>query len=1049
MLRWIIGSSLQFRFILIILAAVLMLYGISELHQDASVDIFPEFNPPMVEIQTEALGLSAAEMEALITVPMEADLLNGVAWLDQIYSESVTGMSSILLIFEPGTDPIAARQMVQERLTQTFALPNVSTPPTMLQPLSTTGRVMVVGLSSEELSLIELSILARWNIKPRLMGVPGVANVNIWGHREWQLQVQVDPEHLRDKGVTLRQVIQTTGEALWVSPLSYLEASTPGTAGWIDTPNQRLSIRHILPITSPESLAQVPIVGSEDLVLSDVANVVDDHQPLIGDALLGENPGLLLVIEKFPGADITDVTKGVEDALDEMAPGLTGVAFDTTVFRPASYIEEGISNLTTAIIVGAVLMILVLGVFFMDWRSALISFVTVPLALAVTAFVLHARGTPFNVIVLAGLVVALGVIIDDAITDVENVTRRLRKPRPEGDTTPTDAIVLNALLQVRSPIIYAILVILLTVMPFFLLGGLPGSFLEPFASSYALAVSTSLVVTLVVTPALTILVFSNAPIGRREPPLAQMLQHSYKALLAQVVRIPAPVFVAAGVVIVIGIAGLFFMDRSLMPSFKQTDLLITVEAVPGTSRNEMNRIMSLVSSDLQTIKGVRNVGSHVGRAVTGDQVVEINSGEIWVSLDPSVDYDKTVNAVSTVIDGYPGLAYEVQTYLPERIDEALMQTEEDIVVRVYGHEFDVLENTAVQIQEDIRGIDGIDDVEIDFTELEPQVEIEVDIAAAERYGLKPGDVRRAAATLLSGLPVGSLYQEQKIFDVVVWGEPHLRDSLTDIHNLLIDTPTGDQVRLGEVAAIRIVPTPIVIQRDAVSRFVDIEVHVSGRSIGSVASDIDRRLEDIEFPFEYHAKVLGEYAEREATRWRVLGAAIIAVIGTFLLLQASFDSWRLAFVTLLALPMALTGGVLAAFLVSDVTIGSLFGLLAVLGIAVRNGITLFDHYRNLQLDENQPWGPELVLQGAQDRLVPILMTALTTGFVQLPLIVGGTVPGLEIAHPIAVVILGGLITSTLLSLFVLPTVYLRFGAAVPVSDPSSVSASQQPGLEVAR
>jgi multidrug efflux pump subunit AcrB len=326
---------MKLRFLVVILAAILLVFGFMQLRQ-MPVNVFPEIDPPYVEVQTEALGLSAEEVEAFITVPMEADLLNGVAWLDQIYSESVAGLSSILLIFEPGTDPIRARQMVQERLTQAHALPNVSQPPVMMQPLSSTNRAMMVGLSSDELSLIEMGVLSRWNIKPRLLGVPGVANVAIWGQRERQLQVQVDPQKLHENGVSLQQIIETTGEALWVSPLSYLEASSPGTAGWIDTPNQRLSVRHVLPITSADDLARVAVVDKENLLLGDVTTVVEDHQPLIGDAALADGPGLILVIEKFPGANTLEVTSGVEKALADLQPGLQGMEIDTSLFRAAN-----------------------------------------------------------------------------------------------------------------------------------------------------------------------------------------------------------------------------------------------------------------------------------------------------------------------------------------------------------------------------------------------------------------------------------------------------------------------------------------------------------------------------------------------------------------------------------------------------------------------------------------------------------------------------------------------------------------------------------------
>ncbi len=482
MIRGIIRQSIRLRYLVIILAAVLMFFGIIQLPEMA-VDVYPEFNPPLVEVQTEALGLSATEVEALLTVPMEADLLNGVAWLDHIYSDSVAGLSSILMVFEPGTDTIRARQMVQERLTEAYALPNVSTPPTMMQPLSTTSRAMMVSLSSDDLSLIDMGVLARWNIAPRLTGVPGVANVAIWGLREWQLQVQVDPEDLQEKGVSLNQVIETTGEALWVSPLSYLESSSPGTAGWIDTPNQRLSIRHELPISSAEDLAKLPVKGTA-YILGDVSEVVEDHQPLIGDAVLKDGPGLLLVIEKFPNANTLEVTRGVEDALEAMKPGLTGIDIDTTVFRPANYIELATGNLTTVLIIGAVLLLLVLIVFYWDWRPTLVSLVAIPVSFVTALLVLYLFGSTLNVMLLAGLVVAIGIIVDDAIIDPENIRRRLRMHGGEMDSETKENIIVDAAAEMRNPIVFAILIMLLVLLPIFLIQGISGAFFQPFTIAY-------------------------------------------------------------------------------------------------------------------------------------------------------------------------------------------------------------------------------------------------------------------------------------------------------------------------------------------------------------------------------------------------------------------------------------------------------------------------------------------------------------------------------------------------------------------------------------
>ena len=433
MMRWIVGSSLRFRLLVVAIAAAMLVVGTIEL-RETPADVLPEFAPPTVEIQTEALGLSAAEVEQMITVPLEQDLLVGVAFLEDIRSESVPGLSRILLVFEPGTNVYRARQVVAERLTQAHALPQVSKPPRMLQPLSSTNRVLMVGVSSKTVSPIEMSVLARWTIAPRLMGVPGVANVSIWGQRDRQLQVQVDPERLRDQDVSLLQVVETAGNALWVSPLTFVEASTPGTGGFIDTPNQRLGVQHLLPISNAADLAQIRVddTNGRNLSLGDVASVVEGHQPLIGDAVQGDGSGLLLVIEKFPEASTRDVTHRVEAAIGGMQPGLSGLQFDTGVYRPASYIEKSLDNLTLAMIIGGALLILVFGAFFFSWRTALVALVAIPVSLLAGVLVLAALGETFNTMVLVGLAAALMLVIGDALVDVENIARRLRQRRGQG-----------------------------------------------------------------------------------------------------------------------------------------------------------------------------------------------------------------------------------------------------------------------------------------------------------------------------------------------------------------------------------------------------------------------------------------------------------------------------------------------------------------------------------------------------------------------------------------------------------------------------------------
>ena len=519
MMRRIVESSLRLRVLMVAAAAVVLIVGVSQLRH-MPVDVLPEFAPPYVEIQTEALGLSAQEVEDLVTLNVE-ELLLGVPWVQTMRSSSVPGMSSIVMVFEPGTDIMRARQMVQERLTLAYALPNASKPPVMLQPLSATSRVMMVGLSSQDVPLIEMSVLTRWTIKPKLLGVPGVANVAVWGDRDRQLQVQIDPERLRAHGVTQQQVIQTAGNALWISPLTFLEASFPGTGGWIDGPNQRLEVRHVLPVNTPDQLARVPVEGAS-VRLGEVADVVEGHPPLIGDAILRDGPGILLVVEKFPGANTLDVTRGVEAALAELRPGLPGIEVDMSVFRSASYIEMAFANLKTVLIIAAVLSVLVLGAMLYDWRAAVIGLVVIPLGLVVAVGLVGLSGGTLNTMVLAGLVIALAVVVDDAIVSVDNVARRLREGNRASDESTWRTLV-DAVLEMRGPMLYATLILLLAMVPVLLMEGLTGAFFRPLALSYILALVAAMAVALTVTPAFALLLLRSAPLARHESPLVAWL----------------------------------------------------------------------------------------------------------------------------------------------------------------------------------------------------------------------------------------------------------------------------------------------------------------------------------------------------------------------------------------------------------------------------------------------------------------------------------------------------------------------------------------------
>jgi len=534
------------------------------------------------------------------------------------------------------------------------------------------------------------------------------------------------------------------------------------------------------------------------------------------------------------------------------------------------------------------------------------------------------------------------------------------------------------------------------------------------------------VVALTVTPALSVLLLSRTPRERGESPLVLRLQRGYESVLSRIVHRPQPAYVVAGVLVLAGIAAAPHLRQSLLPTFKETQLLIRWDGAPGTSLPEMNRITRLATRELRSVEGVRNVGAHVGRAVTADQVVGVNSGEIWATVDPSADYDTTVASVKKAIAGYPGLSRTVHTYSNERVREVLPGADADVLVRIYGEDLSVLGTKANEVRHVISRVDGLVDEHVRLPAKEPTLEIEVNLAAADRYGIKPGDVRRAAATLLSGIAVGSLYQDQKVFDVVVWGTPETRSSLTSIRQLLIDTPEGGHVRLGQVADVRIVASPAVIRRQAVSRYVDVAANVSGRDLGAAVRDIKRALEQVDFALEFHPEVIAAEGQPQG---RLISIGLAAAIGILLLLQAVFGSWRLATLSLLTLPIAVVGGVLAA--AADgrtLSFGSYLGLLVVFGLAARNGILLINHYRRLEQGEGVGFGPQLILRGAGERLSPVLMTATAAALALLPLVIAGPIAGFEIVHPLAVVVVGGLVTSTLLNLFILPPLYLRFGSS---------------------
>ena len=1016
-MRTLVEIALRLRYAVAALALVLVLVGVRVL-QDAPLDVFPEFAPPLVEVQTEAPGLSTEEVEALVTMPLQQGL-SGTPYLATLRSKSVLGLSSVVLIFERGTDLLEARQFVGERLARiSSTLPSIAHPPVLLSPLSSTSRVLKIGVSSPTMTQTELTTLVRWTVRPRLMAVSGVANVAVWGQRDRQLQVLVDPERLRASRVTIAEVTRAAGEAVAVR-----------AGGFVDLPNQRYAVAQRSDVNSVQELAQAPIGlrGGSPLTLGDVAQVTEGNPPPIGDAVINDGPGLLLIVEKHPWGNTLEVTHGVEEALEAMRPAMPGVQVDPSIFRPATFIEMSLHNLNRALLIGCVLVVLVLGFFLRDWRTSIISLTAIPLSLVAAAVVMRYRGGTIDTMVLAGLVIALGEVVDDAIIDVENIVRRLRLNGEAGSPRSAFDVVLDASLEVRSAVVYASLIVALVFLPVFFLGGLAGAFFRPLATAYVVAILASLVVALIVTPALSLLLLPQAAAGHAEPAAVGRLKARYRALLPRFVDDPRRSVRAAAAAMLVAAVSFPFMGEEFLPHFKEYDFLMHWVEKPGTSLDAMRRVTVLASKELRAIPGVRNFGAHIGRAEVADEVVGPNFTELWISVDPEVDYDETVAKIQATVDGYPGLYRDVLTYLRERIKEVLTGASATLVVRLYGPDLDVLRGKAQEVAAAMGKVDGLADLKVQPQVLVPQIEVRVRSDAASRLGLTAGGVRDQIETLVRGRKVGEVYEAHRAFDVVVWGVPAVRNDVSTLRDLPIELPNGGAAPLSEVADVRLVPTPNEITRENVSRRLDVTANVRGRDLGGVARDVERNVRTLKFDAGYHPEFLGEYAAQQESSRRLLWLSLLAMGGIYLILHADFGSVRTATLVFASLPFALIGGVAAVWLTGGVlSLGSLVGFVTVLGIAARNGIMLVSHYRHLEREEGVPFGRELVMRGAEERLAPIAMTALVTALALLPLVIWGDRPGHEIEHPMAIVILGGLVSSTALNLFLMPSLYLRYG-----------------------
>jgi CzcA family heavy metal efflux pump len=1035
MLRALVDLSLRQRHVVVLATGVLLLLG-GWATLRAPLDVFPEFAPPIVEVQTEAPGMSSTAVENLVTIPLES-AVNGIPRMTTLRSKSVQGLSSVFMFFERGADLMTVRQMVGERVAVAATkLPREVEAPRMMPPLSSTSRVLHIGLTPKppdklepgepKLDLTEISVLMRWVIEPRLINVPGVANVSTYGQHDKQFQVLVKPEELRAYGVTLEQIKQAVKGSV-----------AHASAGFHDTPNQRLAVQYSTPVNRPEDLARIVVAhhNGAPLYLGQVATLSTGNPPFIGEGVIGGEPGLFVVVEKYPWANMLQVTRDVEKALDALRPSLPGVAITQKIFRPATFIELALDNLKLAMVVGCILVSLILVAFLFEWRTALISLTAIPLSIVGALAVLVYWGVTVNTMVLAGLAIAIGEVVDDAIIDVENIVRRLRENWALPSPRPALAVVLDASLEVRSAVVYASFIVVFVCLPIFFMSGVAGSLFRPLATAYVLAVMASLLVALVVTPALCLLLLPQSHAAHHDAWLARIVRAGYRAVLPAALRL-APVVYIVLAVAAVG-AGWWFahLREDFLPQFQETDFLMHWVAKPGTSLEVMRDDICRLGRQMLDETDVKEFGSHIARAEVGEEVVGSNFSELWISLgDFKGDYAAARHKILGEMAEHPGFEHDLLTYLQERIKEVLSGTGASIVLRVYGPELDGLRARAAEVHDAVaRGnnqgkVAGVTDLKIEPQVLVPQLELSFDLYKMADYGLRAKDVGDALTTLLNGSTVAEAHQDQRKFDIVVRGHPDVRRHLLDLRRLDIDLPGGKGTTpLAAIADLRLVNAPNAVRHDKASRCIDVTCNVKDRDLGSVARDIQARLQSLPPRTGYRVELLGEYQARMENQRQLLIYSLVALLGIAALLYMDFQSLRLMLLVLLTLPFALIGGVVATGLTGGVlSLGSLVGFITVLGIAARNGIMMVSHWKHLHEVEGEPWGRELVLRGATERVVPILMTALAAGLGLLPLAWSGLKPGYEVEYPMAVVILGGLATSTLLNLLVLPVLYWHFG-----------------------
>jgi CzcA family heavy metal efflux pump len=1021
MLRALVEFSLRFRGVVISLACVTIGYGIYSAYH-AKLDVFPEFAPPQVIIQTEAPGLSPEDVEQLVTRPVET-AVNGVGNLETIRSQSIQGLSVITIIFREGTDIYLARQQVNERLVEAAnRLPQGVQPPVMTPLTTGTSVVLVVGLTSESRSLMELRTFAEWVARPQLLAVSGVAKVSIYGGDVRQVQIQVEPEKLLVHDLSLTEVLDVARRATGVRG-----------AGLIDTKTQRIVVQSEGQALTAEQVGEAVIAERNGtlLKLKDVAHVVDAAEIKFGDAQIMGTSGIIMVISTQFGANTLQVTTDLERAIDSLKPAVDAerISFHPRLFRPASFIETAIGNVNQAMLIGGILVSAVLFLFLMNVRTAFISLTAIPLSLLIAVIVLNWFGFTLNTLTLGGLAISIGEVVDDAIIDVENIYRRLREAPASEKSESVLRIVLNASLEVRSAVVYATFVVALVFLPVMTMSGLQGKLFAPLGLAYILAILASLLVALTVTPALSLALLPRQLAQAHEPKLLATLKRRYVQLLDAATRRRRGIILVTGLLCLAAVAALPFFGGTFVPELREGHFIVHMSAVPGTSLEESLRIGRQVTAELLKNPHIVSVAQQVGRAEKSDDVWGTHYSEIQVDLAPlhGEEGEFVMGEIREALTQFPGLNFAIKPFLTERIEETISGFTASVVVKLFGDDLDSLDGAAHDVARVLSGIRGAADVQVESPPGAPRLVIRLRPDRLQQFNLLPVDVLEAVQTAFQGTAVGQIYEGHRVYDVVVILDPARRAEPEGSGSLLVRTPSGKHVPLEELADVYQTSGRYAIVHDATRRRQAVSCNVGGRDVASFVGEAKQAvLSQVSFPRGVLPVFTGAAEARAEAQREILLHSTIAGLGIVLLLAIVFGTARNLALVLLNLPFALVGGVLAVFLTGGwLTVGSLVGFVTLFGISTRNSIMLISHFEHLVTQEGMEWGPATAFRGASERLIPILMTALVTGLGLLPIAIGSGDPGREVEGPMAIVILGGLSTSTLLNLIVLPVLALRF------------------------